>query len=432
MTAYPIDFKERKRRGARVKNFLLPVTLGLWFPVLFTQTVSAQWVNTNGPPGGNLTALAVSGSNTFAGTGGSGVFLSINNGTSWTAVNSGLTNPDISSLAVSGSNVFAGTGSSGVFLSTNNGTGWKAVNSGLTNLDVTALAVSGSNIFAGTYGGGVFLSINSGARWTAVNSGLTNLDVTALAVTGGNTLAGTNGGGVFLSINNGTSWTAVNSGFTSNYALMIKTLAVSGGNIFAGTSGVDVYESANNGTSWTAAGLGGINYIVTSFAASGGKIFAGTNGGGVFFSTNNGASWTAANSGLKGNYALNINALAVSDSNIFAGTVLTVWRAPLSSLGVGVLDNTQPKAVDPVNLRISSPSRTNPDIALAFSLPHSDKVMVAVYNLSGHEIASLVNQYLGQGPHSITWNTRNVASGCYTVRLQAGDNIYTKSVSIFR
>ncbi|MCK7528688.1 MAG: hypothetical protein MZV64_69590 [Ignavibacteriales bacterium] len=65
----------------------------------------------------------------------------------------------------------------GVFLSTNNGTSWTAVNTGLTNTNVRALAVSGTNLFAGTDGGGVFLSTNNGTSWTAVNTGLTNTNV---------------------------------------------------------------------------------------------------------------------------------------------------------------------------------------------------------------------------------------------------------------
>ena len=49
------------------------------------------------------------------GLNGGGVFLSTNNGTSWTAVNTGLTNTAVSALAVSGTNLFAGTGSGGVW-----------------------------------------------------------------------------------------------------------------------------------------------------------------------------------------------------------------------------------------------------------------------------------------------------------------------------
>jgi hypothetical protein len=102
-------------------------------------------------------SLAANGSNLFAGTEHGGVFRSSNNGTSWTAVNTGLTNTIVRSFAVSGSNLFAGTHGGGVFLSTNNGTSWTAVNTGLSNFTtVYALAVSGSNLFAGTGDYGVW------------------------------------------------------------------------------------------------------------------------------------------------------------------------------------------------------------------------------------------------------------------------------------
>ena len=142
-------------------------------------------------------ALAVSGTNLFAGTYGGGVFLSTNNGTSWTEVNNGLTNTLVQALAVSGTNLFAGTYGGGVFLSTNNGTSWTEVNYGLTYTRVQALAVSGTNLFAGTRGGGVFLTTNNGTSWTEVNSGLTHTDVLALAISGNNLFAGTYGGGVW-------------------------------------------------------------------------------------------------------------------------------------------------------------------------------------------------------------------------------------------
>ncbi|HEX9970745.1 MAG TPA: regulator, partial [bacterium] len=61
----------------------------------------AQWTQTNGPYGGRVNSLAVSGTNLFAGTDGGGVFLSTNKGTNWTAVNTGLTNFKVRSLAVS-------------------------------------------------------------------------------------------------------------------------------------------------------------------------------------------------------------------------------------------------------------------------------------------------------------------------------------------
>jgi hypothetical protein len=70
-------------------------------------------------------------------------------------VASSLKSTNISTLAVSGTNIFAGT-NIGVFVSTDNGTSWTAVNLGLTSTNIQALAVSDSNLFAGPLGAGVW------------------------------------------------------------------------------------------------------------------------------------------------------------------------------------------------------------------------------------------------------------------------------------
>ncbi|NIV14364.1 MAG: T9SS type A sorting domain-containing protein [Aliifodinibius sp.] len=143
-----------------------------------------------------------------------------------------MTNTLVGALAVSGKYLFVGT-FGGVFLSTNNGTNWTQVNTGLTNLDVRDLAVSDTNLFAGTYGGGVFLSTNNGTSWTPVNTGLTNMKIWALAVSDTNLFAGTNLGGVFRSTNNGSNWTEFNTGLSANATVV--GFAVDGTDLIAGT-----------------------------------------------------------------------------------------------------------------------------------------------------------------------------------------------------
>ena len=78
----------------------------------------AQWIQTNGPYGGQVQCFLVSGANLFVGTSNAGVFVSTNDGTSWAPLNNGLTNLSVRALVISGTNLFAGTGG-GVFLSKN-------------------------------------------------------------------------------------------------------------------------------------------------------------------------------------------------------------------------------------------------------------------------------------------------------------------------
>ena len=299
----------------------------------------------------NLRSLGVSDTNLFAGTYGGGVFLSTNNGNNWAAINSGLTDTDVTCLAVAGTELFAGTDYSGVFrLSDINGS-WTASSGLPDNFFLGCLAVSGSNLFAGAGGAGVFLSTDSGTSWTSSSTGLMDFDVSALAANGTNILAGCVHLGAFCSTNKGASWTAANNGLT---AMNVNALAVSDGNLIAGTdqgvfrttgnganwdweglqsvcclavSGANlfaweigypswiVFRSTDDGANWTQRGL--IPKPVNSVAVSGTNLFAGTNGGGVFRSTSSGMSWTAVNTGLTN---LNVVTLTTADTNLFAGT----------------------------------------------------------------------------------------------------------------
>jgi hypothetical protein len=66
------------------------------------------------------------------------------------------------------------------------------------------------------------------------------------------------------------------------------------------------------------------------------------------------------------------------------------------------------------------------------SVRNQEPVLVKIYDISGHEIASLVSKTLAPGPHSFSWNTRNIASGCYTVRMRAGSETCVRSVPVVR
>lgn len=127
--------------------------------------LSAQWVKTAGPDSGNVGAIAVSGTDVFVGTGftffgvhgAKGIFRTTDNGASWTAANSGLTDTCVFSLAVGGTNILAGTLCDGVFRSTDNGTSWTATS--LKSALVTSFAASpapggagATNLFAGSPG----------------------------------------------------------------------------------------------------------------------------------------------------------------------------------------------------------------------------------------------------------------------------------------
>ena len=323
-------------------TFVFSLFILLW-PAANTDGLAQNfWQQTNGPYGGRIQSLAINNSNgyIFAGTAGGGVFRSMDNGNSWTAVNNGFSVLVLYALVINASgHIFAGT-YDGVFRSTNNGDSWTEVITGLPNfLVVSSLAINSSgHIFAGV-SGGVFRSTNNGDSWTAVNNGLADFDVNTLAINAsGHIFVGTAGtyvggvfqfGGVYRSTDDGNSWMPVNSGLP-NDTRDVFTLAInSSGHIFAGNTrgtagayhGGGVFRSIDNGNSWMEVNNGLLRPDVKALTINNasGHIFAGT-GGGVFRSANNGNSWTAINNGLTD---LEVYALAINASgHIFAGALV--------------------------------------------------------------------------------------------------------------
>ena len=115
----------------------------------------AQWKQTTGPGGGNVYSLVCSGENLFAATSG-GIFRSTNNGASW--AHAGMSEGPPLALNPNGSNgsvLFAGGNS--VSFSIDNGTTWTAVNMGLPYYpSVQCFAFRDTNIFAGTEFNGIY------------------------------------------------------------------------------------------------------------------------------------------------------------------------------------------------------------------------------------------------------------------------------------
>ena len=128
---------------------------------VFLETVGGWAAVNTGLTDTTVYALGVIGTNLFAGTsynnpvGPNGhVFRTTNSGTNWTVTS--YASVQVEAFAASGTNLFAGNNVDGVYLSTNNGTSWTRVSPGLAYPHVDALAVSGTNLFAGSTGLGVW------------------------------------------------------------------------------------------------------------------------------------------------------------------------------------------------------------------------------------------------------------------------------------
>lgn len=298
-----------------------------------------------------LTSFAIGGGYVYAGTEGEGVFRSSDNGASWTQINAGISDKNISSLFVFGQNVFAGA-CTDFYLSSNNGNVWQRMDLGTENyLCINDIVTLEGRIYAGTYDG-IIVSSDNGASWTPKAIGAPNVIVHALSARGSELYAGTSAGfyystdrgeswvhkseeiesedaldvefngsiiflgvrdrGIFGSGDFGETWFETNNGLS---AVPVNSLAINGNAIIAATDGLGAFGSQDLGSNWTQSGLD--SGRITSALIHKGKFFIGDQQNGVMSSSDQGATWEKMSEGISD---VRVNALASNGQYLFAGS----------------------------------------------------------------------------------------------------------------
>ena len=67
------------------------------------------------------------------------------------------------------------------------------------------------------------------------------------------------------------------------------------------------------------------------------------------------------------------------------------------------------------------PNPFNPSTTIQYSIPKDVWVNIRVYDISGREVTTLVNEYKTSGNYSTRFDGNNLASGIYYYRIDAGE-----------
>jgi hypothetical protein len=83
------------------------------------------------------------------------------------------------------------------------------------------------------------------------------------------------------------------------------------------------------------------------------------------------------------------------------------------------------------------PNPFNPQTTLSFALPKGSHVKLTVYDVRGRVVATLLDEARGPGIHDVVWDGsdnagRQVASGVYLYRLEAGNFVETKRMVLVK
>jgi ligand-binding sensor domain-containing protein len=197
---------------------------------------------------------------------------------------------------------------------------------GLIANHVTDLRLDGGRFTLATPAGLTFID-KGGARSLHTFNGLVNRHVYALGVSGAQVVAGTLGG---LSVfENGTvraSYTTANSALTHNW---ITAVARVGDDWFVGTYGGGVFVLDDKGHSRRTTDLeGAIEINPNAMAVTSTHVFAGTLSRGLLVYDRAAQRWRAHASGLP---SLNVTALATAGDALYVGTDNGIVRVAVSA-----------------------------------------------------------------------------------------------------
>jgi hypothetical protein len=83
------------------------------------------------------------------------------------------------------------------------------------------------------------------------------------------------------------------------------------------------------------------------------------------------------------------------------------------------------------------PNPFNPETTIEFALPQNDVVKLAIFDVLGREVTTLMNGPMTAGQHQITWHGKfsdgsSAASGIYFYRLATAQTVMTRKMILLR
>jgi len=78
------------------------------------------------------------------------------------------------------------------------------------------------------------------------------------------------------------------------------------------------------------------------------------------------------------------------------------------------------------------PNPFNPNTTIEFSIPNKENVQIAVYNILGQKVTTVINETLESGSHTVQWNAQPYASGLYFYEMRSGTFAAVKKMILMK
>jgi len=275
--------------------------------------------------------------------------------------------------------------------------------------------------------GGVLYSSDVGQTWTKKLWGLTfTSSATALVGTSrGFVLAAVSGGYPQLCrLNSQGEKTLLGN-------LLVYSIALdSAGTVYAGGLGT-IYRLTDDGKSWTSfsKGLPSDSIRCLAYSPPGALFALGLDS--LYLSVDGANSWMPF---MKGLPATRMSTMQLDNEGyLFLATARSgVFRTKKPVQEIDTIASQIPPPPNDFVLFQNYPNPFNPSTTIAYEIPMSARIRLAVHNALGQEIAILVAQQQNAGAFKVVWKPSTLSSGIYFYRLQAGEFVETKKMVVVK
>jgi trimeric autotransporter adhesin len=329
------------------------------------------------------------------------------------------------------------------------GTQWISLSPYPNFWTMLSLATDGVNIYAGGNVG--YLNKWDGTQWTSVGGGTNGYEgVKAMTFLGNDLYAGgdfTEAGDVpanYIAKWDGTQWSALGSGMNGQVRalLAVGNDLIVGGDFTIAGGDTAMYIAKWDGSQWSEFG-GGMDAWVRSLALINGEIYA----GGSFTKAGNdsinrfakwtGNHWEGFGSGLTPSQWGNPEVSCIvpfGDDIYLSGTFEVAGGKPSSFIGKwlkypvavpepGVIEND-------LSLGQNYPNPFSQVSSFRFQVSKISQVTLKVMDLTGKELAVIINEVKSPGSYTVQWDAARIPAGVYFYQLQANGVIETKKMVI--
>ncbi|MDQ7815948.1 MAG: T9SS type A sorting domain-containing protein [Melioribacteraceae bacterium] len=115
------------------------------------------------------------------------------------------------------------------------------------------------------------------------------------------------------------------------------------------------------------------------------------------------------------------------------GGTMSIWFSVINDIDLITSVNYHGELlINEFKLIQNYPNPFNPSTIISYQLPVSSFVRIKVYDIIGNEVALLVNDFKPRGIHEIEFKSRNLSSGIYLYRMEAGNYFQSKKMILLR